>query len=86
MLWYRDCHRVDATGIDAFDVVKLCSSLRPLLPLALAHGAMGYYRRRQNSTAQPNAAAGTALLNPSTHRLKAWSGARHPKLHSYLTH
>ena len=28
MLWYRDCHRVDATGIDAFDVVKLCSSLR----------------------------------------------------------
>lgn len=56
MLWNIKGHRVDATGIDAFDVVKLCSSLRPLLPLALAQGAMGY-RRRQNSTAVPNVEA-----------------------------
>jgi hypothetical protein len=56
MLWNNECHGVDATGIDPFDVVKLCSSLRPLLPLALAQGAMGY-RRRQNSTAVPNVEA-----------------------------
>ncbi len=55
-VWNSDCYRVDATGIDAFDVVKLCSSLRVLLPLALAHWRRSH-RRRQNSspTAELNA-------------------------------